>query len=359
MFTQYLTMEFAGQIGISIGILLLFFLLRKIFTKYLFNLILKLTHKPKTDFFNQVAVAFEKPARWFFAILGIYLAIIYSPFFDAHMAIVHKLYRVSLVILVVIGLYNVTASSSVLFHKINKRLELDMDDILAPFLSKILRFVIVALGISMIAGEFHYDVNGFVAGLGLGGFAFALAAKDTVGNFFGGIVIIMEKPFTIGDFIETKIVIGTVEDITFRSTKVRTAGEALVTVPNSVLANEAIMNWTKMRKRQITFSLHIDPSTPREKVERCVQRFREMLQTHEGVHPDVIMVNLDVLQDTYLSIFFNFYTNTTVWAENLDIRQDINYRIIDIMNEEQIEFVSPGHSLFELKDMKAALENQA
>lgn len=105
--------------------------------------------------------------------------------FDAHMAIVHKLYRVSLVILVVIGLYNVTASSSVLFHKINKRLELDMDDILAPFLSKILRFVIVALGISMIAGEFHYDVNGFVAGLGLGGFAFALAAKDTVGNFSG------------------------------------------------------------------------------------------------------------------------------------------------------------------------------
>ncbi|NPC92029.1 mechanosensitive ion channel family protein [Bacillus sp. WMMC1349] len=356
MFTQYMTIEFATKMGISVGILLLFFLLRKIFTKYLFNLILKLTNKPKTDFFNQVALAFEKPARWFFTIVGIYLAIIYSPFFDTHMAIVHKLYRVSLVIVIVSGLYNLTASSSVVFDKINKRFELAMDDILAPFLSKVLRFIIVALGISVIAGEFNYDINGFVAGLGLGGFAFALAAKDTVGNFFGGIVIIMEKPFTIGDWIETNIVIGTVEDISFRSTKVRTAGEALVTVPNSVLANEAIKNWTKMRKRQITFSLHIDPSTPREKVERCVERFKEMLRTHDGVHQEVIMVNLEVLQDTHLSIFFNFYTNTTVWAENLEIRQDVNYRIIDIMDEEQVDFVSPGHHLFELSKTKSMNE---
>lgn len=112
------------------------------------------------------------------------------------------------------------------------------------------------------------------------------------------------------------------------------------------------MNWTKMRKRQVTFTLEIDPSTPREKVERCVERFKEMLESHEGVNPDVIMVNFDVLKDTHLSIFFNYYTNTTVWAENLDVRQDVNYRILDIMKEEQVDFVSPGHSLFELKKMK-------
>ena len=126
MFEKYMTMDFAADIGISIGILLLFFAFRKIFTKYLFNLILKLTNKTKTDFFNQVALAFEKPARWFFAILGIYLAIIYSPFFDGHMAIVHKLYRVSVILVIVSGLYNLTAASSVLFDKINKRLELDI-----------------------------------------------------------------------------------------------------------------------------------------------------------------------------------------------------------------------------------------
>ncbi len=98
-----------------------------------------------------------------------------------------------------------------------------MDDILAPFLSKLLRFVIIALSVSVIAQEFNYDVNGFVAGLGLGGLAFALAAKDTISNFFGGIIIITEKPFTIGDWVETSTVTGSVEDITFRSTRFRTA----------------------------------------------------------------------------------------------------------------------------------------
>ena len=67
----------------------------------------------------------------------------------------------------------------------------------------------------------------------------------------------------------------------------------------------------------------------------------------------------DVLKDTHLSIFFNYYTNTTVWAENLDVRQDVNYRILDIMKEEQVDFVSPGHSLFELKKMKDESEAPA
>ncbi|WP_187959447.1 mechanosensitive ion channel domain-containing protein, partial [Bacillus mojavensis] len=86
----------------------------------------------------------------------------------------------------------------------------------------------------------------------LGGLAFALAAKDTISNFFGGIIIITEKPFTIGDWVETSTVTGSVEDITFRSTRFRTAQGALVTVPNSTLSMEAITNWTRMTKRQIT-----------------------------------------------------------------------------------------------------------
>lgn len=140
--------------------------------------------------------------------LGLFLAIEYSPFLDGQMDIVKKLYRSLIVALIAWGLCNLTSASSFLFHKVNQRFELDMDDILAPFLSKVLRFVILALSVSVIAQEFNYDVNGFVAGLGLGGLAFALAAKDTISNFFGGIIIITEKPFTIGDWVETSSVTG-------------------------------------------------------------------------------------------------------------------------------------------------------
>ena len=91
---------------------------------------------------------------------------------------------------------------------------------------------------SGIAEEFNYNVIGFVGGLGLFGLAFALTAKDTISNFFGGVIIITEKPFTIGDWILTPSVEGTVETITFRSTKIRTFAQGLVTVPNAKLARE-------------------------------------------------------------------------------------------------------------------------
>ncbi|MFA1822484.1 mechanosensitive ion channel family protein [Virgibacillus oceani] len=126
--------------------------------------------------------------------------------------------------------------------------------------SRTLRIVIIAISFSIIAQEFGYDVNGFVAGLGIGGLAFALAAKDALANMFGGIIIITKKPFTIGDWVLTPSVEGTVEDISFRSTKVRTFAQALVTVPNATLSNEPITNWSKMGKRQITFNSRLSPT---------------------------------------------------------------------------------------------------
>lgn len=262
------------------------------------------------------------------------------------MDVIVKLYRSSIILMLTWGLCNLTAASSFLFQKVNSKFELDMDDILAPFLSKVLRFIIIALSISVIAQEFNYDVNGLVAGLGLGGLAFALAAQDTVANFFGGIVIITEKPFTMGDFVETPSVLGTVEDITFRSTRFRTPAEAVVTVPNSTLSKEPITNWTRMNKRQITFSVRVSYNTPKENIDQCIKRLKQMLHEHDGVHKETIMVNLDVLADSYLNLFFNFYTNMTAWSENLDIKQDINYRIIDIFHEEGVEFAFPGQAIY-------------
>ncbi|MFP4957653.1 small-conductance mechanosensitive channel protein MscY [Bacillus subtilis] len=338
----YFTLDNIIQIGISLAILLVFLILRKLFTRYFFNLLFNLTNRPKTEIFKQVVLAFDKPARWFFVALGLFLAIRYSPFLDEQMPVISKIYRSLIVALLCWGLCNLTATSSFIFHKVNQRFELDMDDILAPFLSKLLRFVIIALSVSVIAQEFNYDVNGFVAGLGLGGLAFALAAKDTISNFFGGIIIITEKPFTIGDWVETSTVTGSVEDITFRSTRFRTAQGALVTVPNSTLSMEAITNWTRMTKRQITFSIHVSYATPIENLERSIHSLRTMLLEHEGVDNEIIMVNFDTFADSYYNLFFNFYTKTTVWAENLNIREDINYKIIEILGAEGVQFAYPG-----------------
>lgn len=337
--------EFWKSLGISVAIFLLFMLFRKVFYRYIYRLILKLSKKTPTDFFNHVFVAFEKPFGWIFVVLGIYVAMAYFPFFDQSHPTFIKLMKSSIIVLIAWGLYELSSASSLLFTKLDERLNIKVDKILIPFLSKTIRFIIIALSITIIAEQFDYSVSGFIAGLGLGGLAFALAAKDAIGNLFGGIIIITEKPFSIGDWIMTPSVEGTVEDINFRSTKVRTFAQALVTVPNSTLANENITNWSKMGKRQVQFELGVTFDTPRETLQRTIQRIEEMLQNHPGIHPETIFVKFDHYGTNSLNLFFYFFTKTTDWEEYLNIKQEVNFEIMEILEDEGVAIAYPTRTL--------------
>src|SRR5690625_1589064 len=223
---------------------------------------------------------------------------------------------------------------------------MQVDQILIPFISRGIRVVIVAIGISIIAEIFNYNISGFVAGLGLGGLAVALAAQEVLANLFGGFVIITEKPFTIGDWILTPSVEGTVEDISFRSTKVRTFAQALVTVPNATLANEAITNWSEMGKRQITFNLHLTYDTPKESIERVVQSIRDLLKNHPEIHQETIFVSVDEYQEDGLAILLYFFTTTTDWGKYLEIREEINLAMLEIIEQEGAQIAIPSRKLY-------------
>ena len=333
------------QVSIALGIFLIFLIMRKIFAKYIFNLFLKLSRKSSTEFFTHLFLAFERPVRMLFVIIGLYLSVRYVSFLDHHNGLFEQIMRSSLIFLAAWGLYNLSSASSLFFHTVNDKYNLKIDQLLIPFLSKTIRFLIVAMTFSVIAGEFNYDVNGFITGLGLGGLAFALAAKETIENFFGGIVIITEKPFSIGEWIKTPSVEGVVEDITFRSTKIRTFAQALVTVPNARLANENITNWSKMGKRQITFHIGVTYDTPSERLETCIDRIEKMLRNHEDIHPETIFVSFDEFNHSSLDIFLYFFTNTTTWGDFLNVKQDVNFKIMRILEEEHVSFAFPTQTL--------------
>lgn len=343
LFTSYDNLK---EIGISVGIFLLFLIFRKIFSKYVFAILLKLGRKAPGDLLSYLFLAFEKPIQWLFIIIGVYVSARYFPHVDQTNPLFLKIIRSSVIFIISWGLFNLSSSSSLLFTKINERYNIEIDEILIPFLSKTLRFIIVAISISIIAQEFEYDVNGFVAGLGLGGLAFALAAKDALGNLFGGVVIITEKPFSIGDSIKTPSVEGTVEDITFRSTKVRTSTQALVTVPNATLANESIMNLSKMEKRQITFNLQVPHDTSKEKLKTVVKQIESYLKDHPEIHQETILVSFDQYKENGLDIFLYFFTNTTNWEEFLKIKEEINFEIMDILEREEVEIALPSRKLY-------------
>lgn len=331
-------------IFIAVLIFLFFLLMRKVFTGYIFRWMLKLTSKTDSDFDDRILESFEKPLRVLFIVLGLYFAFSYASNSVSVDETISNLFRSVLVILIAWGIYDLTGSQSVLSEELKKKI--NIDNILVPFFSKVARFIIIAMAIVIIAQEWNYDVNGFIAGLGLGGLAFALAAKDALANIFGGIVIIMEKPFLIGDWINTPSVEGFVEDISFRSTKIRAFNQSLITVPNSTLANEAITNFTRMGKRRITFSLGVTYDTSRDRLEKCVQEIKKMLANHPGVHPDTIFVFFETFNDSSLDIFLYFFTNTTIWEEFLAVRQDINFKIMEILEKVEVSVAFPSRSIY-------------
>src|SRR5262249_35855949 len=119
------------------------------------------------------------------------------------------------------------------------------------------KLLFIVLAVLVIVQEWGYDPSGLIAGLGIGGLAISLAAQDTVKNLFGFTTIVGDQPFTVGDFIKTADVEGTVEHVGVRSTRIRRQDQAYVTVPNSVLANSAILNWSRLSKRWIDMTLRI------------------------------------------------------------------------------------------------------
>lgn len=334
------------NLGISIGILVVFILFRNLFTKYVFQLIVKLARKTPTEFLTQICLSFERPLGWAFIIVGLYLAMDYFPFMEQQNVLFIKFLRSMIIVLITWGLFNLSSPSTGILISVNEKMNNKIDLILLPFISRTIRVIIIAISISIIGQEFNYDVNGLVAGLGLGGLAFALAAKEAVGNLIGGVVIVTEKPFSIGDWIKTPSVEGIVEDINFRSTKVRTFSQALVTVPNATLANEAITNWSRMGKRKIDFHLGLNYKTTKEELERVVRRIEQLLRTHEEIHPDTIMVAFDHYNESSLDVLIYFFTNSTVWAEHVKIKHEINLEIMAILEEEAVEIAFPSRTLY-------------
>lgn len=338
--------EMLKDVGISIGILAVFILFRKLFTKYVFQLIIKLSRKTPTELLTQICLAFERPLGWAFIIVGLYVAMDYFPFIEQHNGLFLRFLRSMVIVLITWALFNLSSPTSGIIISLNQKMNNKIDLILLPFISRTIRVILVAISISIIGQEFNYDVSGLVAGLGLGGLAFALAAKEAVGNLIGGIVIVTEKPFSIGDWIMTPSVEGTVEDINFRSTKVRTFSQALVTVPNSTLANEPITNWSRMGKRRINFHLGLNYQTTKHQIERVVKRIEQMLRTHDDIHPDSIMVAFDHYNESSLDILLYFFTHTTVWAEHLKIKHEINLEVMGILEEEGVEVAFPSRTIY-------------
>lgn len=324
----------------------LIFLLFKLFGGALSYLIIKL-FKLKEKNKNKIKQnSFYKCLNIFFPILGAYLGLLFLNLPQDIVSIISKVFRIIVIILISTGLAKCITKKSGIFKYFNDKTSEKRDETFINFVVKATRGIIYVIAAFIIVSELGYNLNGLLAGLGLSGVVVALAAQDTAKNIFGGIVILWDKPFKIGDWIETTSFEGIVEDITFRSTRVRTFENSIVTIPNSTISNESLINWSKMKKRRYKQNFELELSTPLKKICDVQSKIIVMLEKHPRVLDDSLTVKFDKVTENGYNLLVNVYTDALSYEDYLNTTENINFKIIDILKKESVELAYPSQTVY-------------
>ena len=190
-----------------------------------------------------------------------------------------------------------------------------------------------------------YSVASLLAGIGIGGAALAFAAKDTLANFFGSLVIFVDKPFTIGDWVKVGAIEGTVEEVSLRVTRVRTFERSLITIPNQDLTTKPIENFTRMEKRRIKFEIGLTYDTSTPKLELGIARIREFVAADSGIHKDGVIVNFTKFESSSLIIMVQCFTVSTDYAEYMQVRHRLLVNIKDEFEKLGIKFAFANQTM--------------
>ncbi len=231
-----------------------------------------------------------------------------------------------------------------LFEEKAKKTENKFDDVLVPLLSKTAKVVVVSFGALFVAHSLTFDVGSILAGLGIGGVAVALAAKDTISNLFGSVTVILDRPFHVGDLIVLeKGVEGTVEQVGFRSTRLRTPHHSLITMPNSLLANIAIDNYGMRKLRRFKTIIQLDINNPIDKVEEFINQIKYAVQIHSLIEKENVnnIVALNDIVESNLNIQLIIYFNTQSGVVEIEERHKFILEILKIAKSLEIVFSSP------------------
>ncbi len=336
-FIKNMTVENIIDIWIAIAIVIAF----RMLSGTLAYIVIKMFNFKEKDRKKIKNNAFYDPLRVFFWLLGIYLAIIFlrEPFNISQeiMNTITKIFKIVVIIVTAIGLAKSITTKSSFILKMQEKSERDVDKHTVKILIKAIRVIIYVVAAFLVVTELGYNLNGLIAGLGIGGLVVTLAAQDTLKNLIGGITLILDKPFKIGDYIIINNIEGTVEDIGFRTTKVRTIDNSMLYVPNSVMVVSAVINCSQKLKNRYRKIISLDKESKKERIESSKAQILEMLQTHEMVQEDEIIIKFSEISPKGIDLLIDCFVKTTDLHEFLDIKEDINYKIMQIFESEGVK----------------------
>jgi len=283
-----------------------------------------------------------------------------------------KFFNIGYVVLVTFIIYKIiNVISAIKIHEIDTVDKKVKSEIINVGI-KIVNFVIMVIGLLVILHFSGANLTAVLSGLGIGGFAVALAAKDSLANFFGTLSILLSDVFSQGDWIAVNGQEGTVVEIGLRVTTLRTFDNAIIAIPNAILANQDVKNWDKRSLgRRIKMKLGIKYNSKSSDIKKAIDEIRHMLDKHPSIATEnteydythhksaklvskddemgvkrTLLVYLDEFSDSSINILVYCFSKTVNWDEWLGVKEDVMYQVMQILEENSLEFAFPSVSLY-------------
>ncbi len=343
----------ASKVCIVLIIIAVTLVFRRLFSLILIKYLKRLAARTKTEFDDILIQILEKPLGFFIMLLGLVLSRMLliahiNPSIDKT---IQSLLQFGFVMIVCWLLYRSADVFTVFLEKVARRTKTELDDLLVPYAKKVIKTIAVIFVIikaaELFLGMSAASLIGLLGGLGL---TLGLVFKDIIANWFGCAVIYIDNLFREGDWVQLddgKVVDADVESIGLRSTKFRNFDKTVSIVPNGLIANSVVKNWSRMYKRRVKYSFRIDGLVS-EKMEHVLTGIREIIVTNEDVHQEFHMVNFRELEGNARIIRLYYFTKTTLWKEHEQVRENINLQILKLFEREGIEKLA--YTIIDLSD---------
>ena len=329
----------AFDVQVAIAIILIAFLSRNMFAKMIVKLFNKII-KSNNDDVTQSSL--YNPLRVFFVLTGFYLAIKKLPFNSRVQVVSEGLFEIVLMLFITKVITAFITPETIFYKTLFTPSKNKMVNIL---ICKIIRFIIWIVSIFIIIYQQGINLNGLAAGLGIGSAVIALAAQDVVKNLLAGMAIFIDHPFNIGDFIVVGDYSGTVTDITYRSTRIKSVDNSIITVPNEKITSECLINWSRLSTRRFDQILNIPLDTPLETINKLVKQLKFMFDNHPEVVPNSAQVHFNDIGGSGNNIKIYCYLKQKDYVGFLKARQDLLCEILKIIEKENVDLAYPTQTI--------------
>jgi MscS family membrane protein len=351
MFEDFFTRPFYGNtVGdwfIAVGIILISIILAKAVYWVFGNILKRLSSRSETRLDDIIIYKVEEPVAFGVIIAGIWFGLSFLYLGEGMDAFVHKVYYVLIIFNIawmVIRLFD--AIMEEYLAPVIAESDSTLDDQLLPVFRKGVKFALWLIAFILALNNAGYDVGALLAGLGIGGLAFALAAQDLVKNLFGGLTIFLDKPFMVGDRIDVAGFDGIVEEIGIRSLRIRTLDGRVVVIPNSDVANDAIQNITSEPNRKVVLNLGLTYDTDDAGMTRAVEILKDIVANNDQVE-DKEITGFNGFGDFSLNILFIYYIKKE--ADIIATQTEINLTILRRFSEAGLDFAFPTQTIITQK----------